>query len=68
MRKLLLLANPGIQGVNWAPQVFNVLERYKQYFKSPVGGYWQDDEIIDYQDIADSQAEANWVGKHPTPF
>lgn len=61
MRKLLLLANPGIQGVNWAPQVFNVLERYKQYFKSPVGGYWQDDEIIDYQDIADSQAEANWV-------
>lgn len=61
MRKLLLLANPGVQGVNWAPQVFNVLERYKQYFKSPVGGYWQDDEIIDYEDIADPQAEANWV-------
>lgn len=61
MRKLLLLANPGVQGVNLVSQVFNVLERYKQYFKSPVGGYWQDDEIIDYQDIADPQAEANWV-------
>ena len=61
MRKLLLLANPGAQDGNWAPQVFNVLERYKQYFKSPVGGYWQDDEIIDYEDIADPQAEANWV-------
>jgi hypothetical protein len=62
MRKLLLLANPGIQGVNWAPQVFNVLERYKQYFKSSVGGYWQDDEIIDYQDIDNPKAEASWVG------
>lgn len=64
MRKLLLLANPGVQGVNWVPQVFNVLARYRQYFKSPVGGYWQDDEIIDYEDIIDPKAEASWVATH----
>ena len=65
MRKLLLLANPGVSGTNnWAPQVLDVLERYRQYFQSPVGGYWSDDEIIPYADISDPDAEAGWVVTH----
>ena len=65
MRKLLLLANPGVRGCdNWAPQVLDVLERYRQYFQSPVGGYWSDDEIVPYTDIPDPAAEASWVATH----
>lgn len=43
-RKLLLLCNPGFPGRNHVSCVPNVLQRYKDYFMSPVGGAWIDGE------------------------
>lgn len=39
--------NPGRSEVNLVPSVLAVCERYKNYLKSPVGGYWQKDEILE---------------------
>lgn len=63
-RKLLLLCNPGIPGLNHVACVPDVLKRYKEYFKSAVGGAWIDGqygEIIEEpQDMGDQQ-EINWL-------
>lgn len=63
-RKLLLIGNPGIQGVNYTPSVNNVLKRYKEFFKSEVGGYWTDGEngeIIEEPAGLDRNSEVTWL-------
>lgn len=60
-RKLLLLGNPGIVGQNYVPSVPAVIQRYKEYFKSEVGGYWSDDEIIEEPDGYDMNSEVTWL-------
>ena len=45
-RKLLLLCNPGYEECgNYVPQAIKIIEAYKQYFQSSVGGVWRDNEI-----------------------
>jgi len=47
-RKILLLQNPGVEGLNLVPTVDDALERYKRFFMSEVGGCWKEDnEIIE---------------------
>lgn len=60
-RKLLLLGNPGVVGQNYVPSVPAVINRYKEYFKSEVGGYWADDEIIEEPDGYDINSEVSWL-------
>ncbi len=66
-RKLLLLGNPGVIGVNYTPSVQLVLNRYKEYFKSEVGGGWIEDENEDYSEIIeepagnDRNSEVTWL-------
>jgi hypothetical protein len=63
-RKLLLLCNPGIPGVNYVSCVPDVLKRYKEYFKSAVGGAWTDGqfgEIIEEPQGMGDQQEVNWL-------
>lgn len=44
-RKLILICNPGIKGKNYIDHVPCILDRYKAFFKSAVGGNWKDSEI-----------------------
>ncbi len=63
-RKLLLLGNPGFVGVNYSPSVAPVLKRYKDFFKSEVGGYWTDGvngEIIEEPVGLDRKSEVTWL-------
>jgi len=63
-RKLLLLGNPGIVGVNYTPAVVPVLKRYKDFFKSEVGGFWYDGdngEIIEEPAGLDRKSEVTWL-------
>ena len=63
-RKLLLLCNPGIPGLNHVACVPDVLKRYKEYFKSAVGGAWIDGdygEIIEEPQGMGDQQEINWL-------
>lgn len=60
-RKLLLICNPGVPGVNHVPSVPAVLQRYKNYFQSAVGGYWRDDEIIEEEVGYNDEAELTWL-------
>lgn len=40
-RALILIAYPGEPGnKNYAPEIENVLQRWKNFFMSPIGGYW----------------------------
>lgn len=49
-RRALLIVNPGQMGdPNYVPTVMTAMARYKNYLKSPAGGYWQDDEIIELE-------------------
>lgn len=58
-RKLLLISNPGVVGRNYVAHVPNILARYKDFFKSPVGGYWSDEEIMELpNDIQNPAAQA----------
>lgn len=66
-RKLLLIGNPGIAGDNYTPSVQLVLNRYKDYFKSAVGGGWIEDhneelsEIIEEPVGYDRYGEVTWL-------
>lgn len=63
-RKLLLIGNPGVQNVNYTPSVDLVLYRYKEFFKSEVGGYWTDGdngEIIEEPVGLDRNSEVTWL-------
>ena len=49
-RLALLIINPGQMGdANYAPSVMSAMARYKNFLKSPAGGYWRDDEIIELE-------------------
>lgn len=49
-RRALLIMNPGQVGAsNYAPSVMAAMNRYKNFLKSPTGGYWQDEEIIELE-------------------
>lgn len=60
-RKLLLLCNPGTQGVNYVPAVHTVLQRYNNYFMSEVGGAWDDGEILEEPQGYDENSEVTWL-------
>lgn len=60
-RKLLLICNPGTPGVNYVQHVPDILNRYKSFFKSPVGGYWSDREICEMPNGFDSKAQVTWL-------
>ena len=53
-RIAFLIMNPGLPGNrNYAPTVEIAYNRVKDYLKSPVGGYWQDEEILELPRIVD---------------
>lgn len=66
-RKLLLIGNPGVAGVNFTPAVRLVLNRYKHYFKSEVGGGWIESDIETLSEIIeepvglDRNSEVTWL-------
>lgn len=46
-RALILISYPGEQGAeNYALAVDDVLQRWKKFFMSPIGGFWNDREIF----------------------
>lgn len=46
-RKLILITDPGIPGDRYyAKQTQDVIDRWEAFFKSPIGGLWQEGEII----------------------
>lgn len=50
-RQLILISNPGNPNANnYAPETFLAIERWKSFFQSPIGGYWQDEEISIYDE------------------
>ena len=61
MRKLLLLCYPGERNVNELPQVRAVIERYRNYFQSPVGGFWGNYEIITEPQTLNYIEETVWI-------
>ena len=61
-RKLVLLCNPGCPGdTNYVAHVPEILGRYKNYFQSPVGGFWKDDEILEMPAEYDDKAQITWL-------
>lgn len=61
-RRLLLLNNPGIPGTsNYAPSVCDATERYRSFFKSPLGGFWDDDEIMEMPPNLDKDCQSVWI-------
>ena len=67
-RKILLIGNPGIQGVNYTPAVFPVLQRYIDFFKSEVGGFWYDSEIVEVPQGCGPKSEVNWLNSQLIEF
>lgn len=48
-RQLLLISNPGNPNdANYAPSTEEAIMRWKDFFQSPIGGYWQNGEIEVY--------------------
>ena len=43
-RKALLIAHPGA-GEDFLPGVFEDLNRYQRFLRSPIGGWWGEDEV-----------------------
>lgn len=61
-RRIILLNNPGIPNVNYRPSVFSVQERYRNYFMSPMGGYWDnDDEIMEMPEDMNDIEQSVWL-------
>lgn len=60
-RKLMLLSNPGFKGVNYAPSVFQATERYRNFFASPLGGLWEDNEIIEMPNGLSENEQCVWM-------
>lgn len=48
-RQLLLISNPGNPNENnYVRTTETAIDRWESFFRSPIGGYWQDDEIMRY--------------------
>lgn len=46
-RQLVLISNPGNPNEsNYRQTTEQAIDRWEQFFRSPIGGYWQDGEII----------------------
>lgn len=64
-RKLLLLCNPGTPQINYVQHVTEVLNRYKAFFQSAVGGNWRNDALLDEIDEMpiglDENAQISWL-------
>ena len=46
-RQLVLITDPGIPGDRlYAKHAQDVINRWEAFFKSPIGGFWQENEII----------------------
>lgn len=63
-RRLVLLCNPGSQASgNYISHIPVILNRYKTYFQSPVGGYWHDSEICEMPDDLDDTKQYAWLSQ-----
>ncbi|MCQ2262867.1 MAG: caspase family protein [Bacteroidales bacterium] len=63
-RRLLLLCNPGYEECgNYVPQAIKIIEAYKQYFQSSVGGVWCDDEIDEMPKHLIGMGQNYWLAK-----
>ena len=63
-RKLLLLCNPGYEECgNNVPQTYDIINAYKQYFKSAFGGVWRDDEIDEMPDYLSGMGQNVWLAQ-----
>ncbi len=52
-RQLVLITNPGILGENnYAKHAQDVIDRWEYFFKSPIGGFWEEGEIIKISEVA----------------
>ena len=61
-RRLLLLTNEGVKGTSsHRPSVQDAAERYRIFFKSPLGGCWDDGEIIDMPTNLTPECQAVWL-------
>ena len=61
-RRLLLLTNKGVEGTSsHRPSVLDAAERYRLFFKSPLGGFWDDGEIIEMPANLKAECEAVWL-------
>ncbi len=59
-RKAILVSNPGEKGSNnYCGEVVLDMENYEQFLKSPFGGTWYDDEII--QLTRPTRSELTWT-------
>ncbi len=57
-RQLLLISNPGNPNENnYVRTTETAIDRWESFFRSPIGGYWQDDEIMRYGE--NNQIDAN---------
>ena len=59
-RRLILICNPG-EGKSLVSHVPMILDRYKNYFQSPVGGYWHDHEICEMPQDYDKELQVTWL-------
>ena len=62
-RQLLLLNNPGIPNINYRPSVLSVQKRYKNYFMSPIGGYWDETEILEMPGGLNNIEQQGWLSQ-----
>lgn len=62
-RKLVLICNPGIKGENYIDHVPCILDRYKAFFKSAVGGNWKDSEIEQMPRVQYCINQEKWLHK-----
>ena len=50
-RALILISNPGIQGEqNYAPTTEKAIDQWESFFRSPIGGFWQDNEVFRFDE------------------
>lgn len=49
-RSILFMDYPGERGVNYIDYTRNIIGEYKKFFKSDIGGCWEDGEFIDMHD------------------
>lgn len=66
-RQILLISNPGNPNDgNYVRTTETAIDRWESFFRSPIGGYWQDHEILRYGE--DNQIDANEFKRLLTPL
>lgn len=58
-RQLILISNPGNPNDgNYLKVTEDAIDRWERFFRSPIGGYWQDGEILRYDENKPIDTEA----------